>query len=276
MDEEDGTVQFTHQTVNSFLLDGFRDQTYADFHFQHPQINHNAGEICVAYFNFDDFKRKLIRQPKALSLPASEAILQASLSSSLYPKPAFVWEQLARFKGRYKGENSDSGHVLSAEALCKNLGEVMELQQEHPFLLYASEYWLHHSAFFERSNTQTWHLWERLLFSEDGLAQMPWEYIEWARRTSTISQWICNHEHVALYAIIVSSGTPFSEVENQYILNCAIERNSLQLLDFILQVSLCSNRMLGRYLVHEAGGRYLEAADGLFINEADVNIEVGL
>ncbi len=188
MDEEDGTVQFTHQTVKTFLLDGFPDQTYADFHFQHAQINHYAGEICVTYLNFDDFKRKLIRQPKALSLPAPEAILKASLSSSLNSKPAFIWEQLARFRGRYKGENSDSGHVLSAEALRKYLGEVMELQQEHPFLLYASEYWLHHSAFFERTNTQTWHPWERLLFSEDGLAQMPWEYIEWARRTSTISQ----------------------------------------------------------------------------------------
>lgn len=46
MDEEDSTVQFTHQAVKSFLLEGFPNQKNADFHFQ-------QGEICVTYLNFN-------------------------------------------------------------------------------------------------------------------------------------------------------------------------------------------------------------------------------
>lgn len=45
LDEEDGTVQFTHQTVKMFLLDSFRDQAFAEFHFRKPEIDHYAGEM---------------------------------------------------------------------------------------------------------------------------------------------------------------------------------------------------------------------------------------
>lgn len=150
MDEEDGRVQFTHQTVKEFFLNSFPDQNYADFHFQHSEIDHYAGEICVTYLNFNDLKRKLIKLPKALTLPTPEAILKASLSSRLNSKTEFIWEKLARGSQRFKGQNKHSGHLFAADALRKCLEESSELPKEHPFLLYASEYWLQHSACFEK------------------------------------------------------------------------------------------------------------------------------
>ncbi len=253
MDEEDGTVQFTHQTVKTFLLDGCPDKTNVEFHFQQAQIDLYAGEICVTYLNFNDFKRKLIKQPKALPLPAPEAILDATLSSGLNSKPAYIWGKLAQLRKRYRGQNLDSGQLFNTEALRKDLEEAVELQKEHPFLSYASEYWLHHSAYFDIKNTKTSRLWERLLFSEDGLAQIPWESNEWAQRTRKISEWICNHDHVAIFAIIISSKTPFADIENLYILDSAIERSALRLLECIFQISLWSNEVVEGCLVKAAG-----------------------
>lgn len=136
----------------------------------------------------------------------------------------------------------DSRDIFAAEVLRKDLGAVWELLKEHPFLSYASDYWLHHSAYFDRKTSQTWRLWEKLLLFEDGPAHIPWKVTEWAQRTRTISRWISKHEHVALLSNIVSSETPFPNAENQYILNISNESQSLRLLDFILQESLCSKR----------------------------------
>ncbi|MCJ1347169.1 hypothetical protein MMC31_005390 [Peltigera leucophlebia] len=274
IDEENNTVQFTHQTVKTFLLNGSSDGTYADFHLRHPQIDHFAGEICVTYLNFNDFKRILIKQPKSLPLPGPKAILKASFSSGLPSKTMSIWEKLARFREYRKGQTLDSERVFAMKALRKDLGAVWELQKEHPFLSYASHYWLHHSAYFDQKTTQTWRLWENLLLFEDGPAQMPWKVNEWAQRTRTISRWIGNHDHVALLFKIASSETPFSNTENQYILNISIERQSLRLLDFILQQSICSKSVLSNCLVKAAGRGDLKATEKLLMAEIDITYQL--
>lgn len=263
LDEEDGTVQFTHQTVKMFLLDTFRDQAFANFHFRQSEIDHYAGEICVTYLNFNDFKTKLIKQPKVLPLLTPEAILKASLTQGLNSKAMPIWEKVARFRERRRGYNPDSRPIFNVEALRKILGVAMELKRHHPFLLYASKYWLYHSATFEKTKTRTWPIWERLLLLEDGPAEIPWRYDEWLQRTRTISQWICNREHVALLSTIESSETRFAEADIQHMLKFSIQGQSLPLFDFILRESLISTRVLHESLMIAAGGGHLEACEKL-------------
>ena len=202
-----------------FLLDSFRDQTNADFHFEHRVIENYAGEICVTYLNFNDFKTKLIKQPKGLPLPPPGAILRATLSADPSPMNKSIWEKVARLREHRRGYNPNLTNVFTGAARHDDLGAVRELQIEHPFFSDAAKFWLHHSANFERIKTQAWHLWERLLLSEDGLVVIPWEYSEWLQRTRTISRWICNQEHLALFLIIQSSETPFAQAEMQSIMN---------------------------------------------------------
>lgn len=223
----------------------------------------------MTYLNFNDFKTKLIKQPIALHLPTSKAILKASFSSGLPSKTMSLWEP---FKEYRKVKSLDSRDVFAAEVLRKDLGRAWELLKEHPFLSYAFDYWLHHSAYFDQKTTQTWRLWEKLLLFEDGPAQIPSKATEWAQRTRTISRWISDHEHVPLLSIIVSSETPIANAEKQYILNISIERQSLRLLDFIiLRESLCSRTVLNESLVKAAAVVYLEAAERLIVAEADIN-----
>ena len=269
LDEQDRTVQFTHQTVKMFLLDSFRDQANANFHFEQRKTDHYVGEICVTYLNFNDFKRKLIR--KGPSLPTPEAILRASLSVGLNSTSKSVWKRVAWFREHRKGSNTNPVHVFTGTALRNNLEALREMQMEHPFLSYAAEYWLHHCADFKRAKTQTWHLWEELLLSEEQPAELPWEHSEWLQRTRTIRRWICDHEHVALFSLIESSETPFAEEEMQCILNFVIEQPSLRLFDFVLRECHSLTRVINESLIVAVGGRHLWALDKLLAEGADPN-----
>ena len=141
---------------------------------------------------------------------------------------------------------------------------------EHPFISYAAKYWLNH-CYFKKTKTQTWHLWEKILFSGDGPAEIPWEYSEWSQRTGTIRRWICDQEHGALLSVIESSETPFSEAEMQCILDFAIERPSLQLFDSVLRECHSSARVLNESLIVAVGGEHLWATDRLLAEKADPN-----
>ncbi len=271
LDEQDGTVQFTHQTVKTFLLNSFRDQTNADFHFEHREIEHHAGEICVTYLNFNDFKTKLIKQPKELPLPIPGAILRATLSVNTSSTSKSVWKKVARLREHHRGYNHNSTNVFTGAILHDDLGATRELQTEHPFLSYAAKFWLHHSANFEKTKTQTWFLWEKLLLSEDGPAAVPWENFELAQRTRTISRWICNQEHLALFSVIQSSETPFTQAEIQSIMDFAIERPSLNLFDSVLRQCHSLTRVRNESLIVAVGGGNLWATDRLLVEKADPN-----
>ncbi|MCJ1349227.1 hypothetical protein MMC31_007463, partial [Peltigera leucophlebia] len=268
LDEQDRTVQFTHQTVKMFLLDSFRDQANENFHFDQRETDHFVGEICVTYLNFNDFKRKLMR--KGPPLPTPEAILEASLSVGPNSTSKSVWKKVAHLREHRRGHNPSPMHVFTGTALDNNLGVVRGLQTEHPFFSYAAEYWLHHCADFKKTKSQTWHLWEELLLSEEEPAAMPWEYSEWSQRTRTVRRWICNQEHVALLSLIESSETPFAEAEMQCILNFAIEKPSLRLFDSVLR-SHNSTRVLNESLIIAVGGGHLWALDKLVAEGADPN-----
>ena len=270
LDEQDGTVQFTHQTVKMFLLDSFRDQNNAGFHFKHREIENYAGEICVTYLNFNDFKTKLIKRPKGLLLPPPEAILSATLSIDPSSTSKSIWKNVARLRERRRAYKPSPTNVFTGVASNNAFGEVRELQIEHPFVSYAAKFWLHHSANFETTRTQTWRLLERLLLFEDGPAAIPWDYSEWTRRTRTISRWICKQEHLALFSVIQSSETPFALAEIQSIMDFAIEQPSLNLFDFILR-KCHSLRVRDQSLIVAVGGGHLWATDRLLVEKANPN-----
>ena len=216
LDEQDGTVHFTHQTVKMFLLDDFSDQTNRDFHFKHQEADHYVGEIGVTYLNFNDFKNKLIRQPKPLLLPTPTTILGASLFAGPNSSSKSAWEKMARLRKYRSKHNLDSTYTFTGSALHNDSEAITELQMEHPFVSYAANYWLNHCANFKKTKTQTLHRWEKILFSGDGPAEIPWEYSEWSQRSRTIRHWICDQEHGALLSVTESSETPFSEAESRH------------------------------------------------------------
>ena len=92
VDEELKTVQFAHQAIHKFIIEGPPGPQFGDFCFNLPDADHHAGEICVTYLNFNDFKRTLARRTQPMKL--ADPVAMAKLALSHKPKmssaiPAF-------------------------------------------------------------------------------------------------------------------------------------------------------------------------------------------
>jgi hypothetical protein len=80
IDKELETMHFAHQTVYKFSIEGSWAPPLTDFHVDRPDADHHAGEICVTYLNFNDFKTTLSQRPQPVKLVAPAAIAKMALS----------------------------------------------------------------------------------------------------------------------------------------------------------------------------------------------------
>ena len=133
-----------------------------------------------------------------------------------------------------------------------------------------------HSTKFEENETHAWRLRKKLLVSEEGLAQFPWEYDEFPQRTRTISSWICDVEHFALSSLIESTKTLFGKAEVDFLLDIAVTKLDLRLLDFLLCKCLISQRPLNEILRRGAKKGHRDVIARLLIADADVNADVSV
>ena len=241
LEEEDEVVQFAHNSVKQFLLSSSSSGS-SNFRFQLSQADHEAGEICVTYLNFSDFKRQVAERPKPRSPQPSvepKAIIKATLSTIQGSKGSTVsnsWSKLERlWYSRRENKFDSMGHLLHV-ADGKDAATLQKLGLRCAFLAYASEYWLSHTADFDESNTPTWSLWKHILITGDPLAQVPWTADDWTGRTRTLSQYIVENNHYALLRMIGNSKLyTFSQTESCYLLSRALRLGHIRLFDLLLE-----------------------------------------
>lgn len=196
---DDDLVQFAHPTVKQFFLTKPDDSQSTRVHFQLPEIDDEAGEACVTYLNFNDFKRQLIRVSNA-SRVNQQAITQQVLSLSLGER---LTKSIFKLRsGRTPLKQTHQGIVQQLEDVT-GIAEVASSQQLHsnfPFLAYANEFWLLHTTTFSENNG-TWRLLKNLLSAESP-AILPWSNDEWKAMSSNVMQWIAEHDHIGLLQLI--------------------------------------------------------------------------
>ncbi|KAH0556172.1 hypothetical protein GP486_005898, partial [Trichoglossum hirsutum] len=206
-DEEDRVVQFAHYTVKQFLLAESRSPLLDSFHFQLLHADLEAGEVCVTYLNFNDFKQQLVKvSPTPAHLSHPMAILEVSLSTGLNVKRS-PWLRRAQLRGPRNPEKINIGQQLYSAAGMRDSKPIEKFKAIYALLPYASEHWLSHSSTFSEQNTKTWRLWNSLLLTESIFVQMPWKFDEWTRRTQSVIQWTLQNDHCALIRHIGGSGT---------------------------------------------------------------------
>lgn len=272
LDEEEQVVQFAHHTVQQFFLSASSTPSLDNFHFQFSEINHEAGEVCVTYLNFNDFKKQVVRFSGARPSLEPKAILKASLSAGLNKNISRSWSRLGRLWGYKPTGNYNLLRQLQDGAGFKDLGSLRKLQTHYPFLAYASEFWLLHTADFVRESTRSWRLWSNLLNAENTLARTPWTFIEWTKRTGGILQWIVQYNHCALLRWITDSDTnALSLQQRKYILSNSAAKGRLELLDIILNSQGALKVGLDIALQAAAGGGHTEVVKKLLTVDADVN-----
>ncbi len=83
VDEELKTVQFAHQAIHRFIIEVPRGLQVENFRVNLANADHHAGEICVTYLSFNNFKTTLARRPQPMKLVDPTAIATVALSPKL-------------------------------------------------------------------------------------------------------------------------------------------------------------------------------------------------
>ncbi|KAI9792024.1 MAG: hypothetical protein M1833_001273 [Piccolia ochrophora] len=249
IDEEDGSVQFAHHSVKSFLLAPPEKSSFDPFHISAADVDHAAGEVCVTYLCFNDFERTVAKRSQ-LDVPLlPEEILKASLASGMNWTISASWSRMGRNRVSRKAKNGNTVRQINDSLRLETLGSLKKLQISHPFLVYASEHWLLHSSRFTQQESRTWNKWMSLLENNSSLAQYPWTDIEWSLRTPTVIQWVADHDHASLLKFFETHGDELNPYLVQSLLFQAVEKDRPQLLQAILDDGMATRYVLSSVLL---------------------------
>ncbi|ERF74129.1 hypothetical protein EPUS_06398 [Endocarpon pusillum Z07020] len=265
VDEGDDTVHFAHYTIKIFLLDQSLGSHHSDFHFHPDKANYELGEICVTYLNSSDFKRQLDRITKAQASFSPELALEASLSAELGSKLGAPLSKLGRLQCLRKTTNFD---------LRKQIPKSAETSIEHPFLDYASKYWLQHCTDFTTEDIRAWNLWKAILLNVDSLGHTSWTGVEWNQRAKIVLDFILSYDHKALLTCIEKSNEPFHKQTTLELFISAAGRGKVKVLEYLLETDpkVAVESLRGRTALHAAAeGGHIEIVERLLATEADIN-----
>ncbi|KAK8053281.1 Ankyrin repeat-containing domain protein [Apiospora saccharicola] len=236
IDEETGSVQFAHSAVRAFLVDASSDSKLADFHFDLEVVDHNIGEICVTYLHFNDFKRTLAVRQNSIQI-------NPSLIAPTVLTP--VSRGAALISGLITDTRSPHDHDLSRGCFnifpVGNTSTTESLKHSHPFLKYASTYWIAHTNQFRQGRSKTWALWESIVIRGHVLARTPWNTSGGALGGTDIEAqapsvtWACANNHSAIIRLLISHW-PSSLVE-------ASSSCNLKLLDMLLKEHMAEHEL---------------------------------
>ena len=176
LDEEECIIQFAHHTVKEYLLLESTADPLSRFRFTLADVDHEVGEACCTYLQFNDFKRQTIRHAKTQVDLDPKFILKSSLSTSSIPMVANSWLLLERFwKNKRAINDEDVWRRLGSLSMGDSSALLHKLQTQYLFLAYCSENWLSHTANLDQAKSRCWGSWKQLVLTDDNaLAAKPW------------------------------------------------------------------------------------------------------
>ncbi|KAF2725462.1 hypothetical protein K431DRAFT_215605 [Polychaeton citri CBS 116435] len=238
IDELSDEVRFAHSTIKLTLMDPIAVSSQPWSYIAIDEADKEAGVICATYLNFNDFKTELIKRP-AIHGFTGRNVARAISSANMSPRIADALLKLGqRGTGRPKTDINILQKLSEVHSTHKKTVE-QDRKSRHPFLTYASEHWLSHSASF-RKRDQIWSLWQNLVVEED-LAVKPWSGHDWLRRNRKLSSAIVQFDNAALFSMIQNSASPFPNHERSWILCSAAFLARLKLIDTALGIDSDNN-----------------------------------
>jgi ankyrin repeat protein len=273
VDEELKTVQFAHQTIYKFIIEGPSGPEVGKFCFNLPDADHHAGEICVTYLNFNDFKRTLARRSQPMT--SVDPVAMAKLALSHQPKVSSAIPAFGLMSRSHKGKAEvDVVRVLSECKAGDGEQRSKSLEQSHPFLKYASIHWISHTSRFQKTST-TWGLWHQMITCGHDLAKVPWpEQQSFNVRAPDLLTWSLQSRHFALLRVIESCGG-LSEPEVRWNTWDLAAQGDIELLNVLLEGN-CALQPTTITLWYAAkGGRFEVVKRLLATAKVDVNVKDG-
>ncbi|TFB02951.1 Ankyrin repeat domain-containing protein 50 [Trichoderma ghanense] len=232
VDEELQTVQFVHQSVQQFFIEKSHEGRHNQFLIKVEDVDHYIGEICVTYLNLNDFKKTLARRQQPL--PPMPPIAMAGTALRPQWKAVASCSSLWKFNLDTRG-GSKAATALEAAALGDNGGGSREsMAVGHPFLTYASIYWIFHTTRFQEEKSKTWSLWKEMVQDGHDLAKRPWDEGEFDKSNTALFKWGCNYRHYALVRFLIQANAATTDDKNQVLLD-AVSQGDITLLDTVLE-----------------------------------------
>jgi ankyrin repeat protein len=230
-DDEDIVVQFVHHTVQEFLISE-EYQTVADsFHFDLSEIDLMAGEICVTYLNFNDFKRQLIPQQRSTPIIQPSNILESPTftGQGRMADYGLKFARIALAK-RSKTKFNIVQHLETIKGLEKD--DSLQLQVQYAFLAYARSFWLSHTKSFSEVAPPIMNMWRQLIVKNHQVAPQPWFGEDGVLCMGDLLGYILEESHCAMIDCLISDGAGRGNVVN--LLFHASRKGNVLLVNYML------------------------------------------
>jgi ankyrin repeat protein len=278
-DDEDIVVQFAHHTVQDFLLSE-EYQTMADpFHFSLSEVDRMAGEICVTYLHFNDFKRQLIPR-KRLPPAIQPSNILASTTSTGQGRVAQYGLKFARIVAKRSKTKFNIVQHLDAIASLER-DDSLQLQMQYPFLVYARSFWLSHTKNFFQLPPSMASMWRQPIVTNHEFALQPWLGAYGEPSKNSLLDYIAEESHCALIdCLLYDAGREMEITEaDMGVLICrASRKGTLAVVNHVLNKRLSPQMPfeLGQEhkdiaLAWAVSGGHMNVVDALLAAGADVN-----
>ncbi|KAM0541425.1 hypothetical protein ACHAPJ_013243 [Fusarium lateritium] len=258
------TLQFAHSSVHEFITEGNLPVQLSDFHVDSERADHFAGEICVTYLHLNDFETTVTRRPKPIR------ISPMAMAGTALGQGSKVAELTTRFAD-VLGHSSSKKNPDLAETLIKHdtAGDKERFQQSHPFLRYASNYWIFHTANFQEGRSMTWTLWHNIATNDHALAQTPWQEAVPSQKAEAMVIWSQKAHH---YSFLRYAHTlvEFHEMRKIRLMQASACEGDTKAIAIYLG-SGYSTSIINWGLVAASGAGHIQAIEQLINADASVN-----
>ncbi|KAK4172309.1 hypothetical protein QBC36DRAFT_294484 [Triangularia setosa] len=271
INEEPQSVQFAHSTICEFITTTSLPHQLTDFHVNLEEADHFAGEICVTYLDFNDFKSTVARRIQPLPQINHMAMAIAGTALPRGPKSSkLVAGFIDLISGDRKAKaNLDFTRVLANCGGADASGSLDKLQQSHPFLKYVAIHWIFHTARFQERRSVTWGLWHQIITGGHDLAQTPWRESESQPSQHAMLLWSHQTCHYSLLRYANSLGP--SESESNKLIRASASEGDIEAVEIFLEARGYSMHGINSALQAASRGGHLQVVDRLLSAGADVN-----
>ncbi|RDA94367.1 hypothetical protein CP533_3768 [Ophiocordyceps camponoti-saundersi (nom. inval.)] len=246
VDEERQIVQFPHETVRQFFVQGRSESRFSDFQIDLLEADHYIGKICVTYLNFSNFKTTLARRSQPLLPFSPRAIAQTAVGHGW--KAATSLAVMNRMSSQSRKDPETTGIDITESLASFQRDDAQtakeKLQGSFPFLRYASVNWMLHTTRFRKNKSVTYPLWEKIVTQGHDLAQFPWGSEPFRADSDTISAWSYEARHCAMIQLLNSRGGLSDSTKTTMLMDSA-GRGDVEMLDVLLDGQLPVARLRG-------------------------------
>jgi hypothetical protein len=274
-DDEDIVVQFVHHTVQEFLISE-EYQTVADsFHFDVPEVDLMAGETCVTYLNFNDFKRQLIPQQRSTPIIQPSNILESPTLTGQGRMTEYGLKFARIVAKRSKTKFNIVQHLETIKGLERD--DSLQLQVQYAFLAYARSFWLSHTKSFSEVAPPIMKMWRQLILTYHQVAPQPWFVEDEVLSMRKLLDYILEKSHCAMIDCLIFSGDGGANVRE--LLFKASRKGDSLLVNYMLskrifpQISFAiTSGVKGTALYLAVAGDHMEVVDALLAVTANTDV----